>query len=117
MPVHAPGQVVEHGDGRRAGEGDDDPGQEKILGVADDRAGRQGAEHVGYSGKHGAERVERQRRPVEKVRVQVAAHDHLRVHDRIGLVGPGAQVGQAEPDGTEPEAGAEQQDPGKPAPV
>ena len=59
--------------------------EKELLNRGDDAEGR-------------GEEIERQRRPVEEVRIEVAGEHAERVADRLGLVRPRVRIRQPEPD-------------------
>ena len=98
---HPAAKMEQHGDCRGAGERDDDPRDDEISCVTEDARGDHRSVDVGDGGEYRGKQVERQRRPVKEVRVEVAAHDRDGVTEGDRLVGARVQVRQPEPHGIE----------------
>ncbi len=114
---HPAAETEQHDDCRGARERDDDPRDDEISCVAQDASGDHRAVDVGDRAEYRRKQVERQRRPVKEVRIEVAAHDRDGVTKGDRFVGARVQVRQPEPHGVEAQHRAQPDDRSKPGRV
>ena len=109
------GQPEEHDDGQRSGDHHDGAGDDEVVAGGQRPARGDMIMNPRRCREGEGEEVERQRSPVEEVRVEIAADHPERAADGDFLVGTGAVERQAERDGHETQQRAEQDDQRQPA--
>ena len=96
-----PCQSIDGDNRQRAGSRDDDPAGQYGHIARQHGIPEKELLHPRDHGERRSEEIERQRRPVEEVRVEIAAEDPERMPHRFGLVRTRVLIRQPEPDGKE----------------
>ena len=104
------GQVEQHDDRHRAGEGDAAASDKVLLVHGESRIEGEQAMDPRRDRKRCGEQIERQRWPVEEMRIRIAAEDRDGVTDRRLFIRTRAIERQTEPDRNEPKNRAQEDD-------